>query len=116
MKINKENIIKIWKSRNQIIEGIRNSVFTRDDVRELANERITTCRSNKCGFYDAEGKSEAAFVKGAESCGSCGCKLAWATKALSYECPKGFWPAVLTETEDAHLKEKLGITDEYNLH
>lgn len=104
----KQNIIRLWKQRNQILEGIRNSIFKKEDVEEIASERLSICRTNTCQHHDPTGTSEAAFVKGSESCGHCGCKLSFATRSLSYACPLGFWEAVLTETEDAHLQEKLG--------
>jgi hypothetical protein len=28
----RENIIKIWKSKGQILEGVTNSIFKREDV------------------------------------------------------------------------------------
>jgi hypothetical protein len=101
----KENIIKIWKNKGHIYEGIRNSIFKKEDVEDIANERLLICRSNLCGFYDPLGTSEAAVVKGAESCGNCGCKLSYKTRALSSECPIGLWSSVLTETEESHLKK-----------
>lgn len=108
----KENIIRIWKARNQILEGITNAIFKKEDVELIATERLVFCRSNVCGYHDPDGISAPAVVKGSESCGSCGCKLAWATRSLSYSCPQGHWHEVLTETEEATLKEKLGINDD----
>lgn len=106
------NLIMLWKKKGKIFEGIRNSVFKREDVESVADERLRICRSNECGCYDGEGRSEAAVVKGAESCGSCGCKLSWKSRALSDECPEGYWERVLTETEEAVLKDKLGMGEE----
>lgn len=106
------SLIELWKKRGKIFEGISNSIFKREDVESVAEGRLEICRSNKCGYYDPEGKSEAAVMKGVESCGSCGCKLNWKSRALSDECPEGYWERVLTETEEAVLKEKLGMEDE----
>lgn len=106
------SLIEIWKKRGKIFEGIRNAIFQREDVEVIASERISICRSNVCGYHDPEGRSPAAVVRGAESCGSCGCKLSWKTRALSDACPEGFWEAVLTEAEEAVLKEGLGIEEE----
>lgn len=106
------SLIEIWKKKGKILEGITNSIFKREDVEHIAQERLKICRSNKCGYHDPHGTSEAAVVKGAESCGSCGCKLSWKTRALSDACPEDYWEAVLTETEEAVLKEKLEIPDE----
>jgi hypothetical protein len=105
----KRNLILLWKKKDQIFEGIRNSVFRKEDVEEIAGERLEICRSNRCGFHDPLGQSEAAVMKGEESCGSCGCKLSWKTRALSDACPEGFWEAVVTDTEAAGLKDNLGM-------
>jgi len=65
-------------------------------------------------LYDPIG--EGCVVKRTQPCcnqlkGGCGCSLNWKTRALSDECPKGHWVRVLNETEEAVLKEKLGIQD-----
>ena len=106
------SLIEFWKKKDRIFEGIRNSIFKREDVEAIAEKRLQICRSNACGQHDPNGQSPAAVVKGVESCASCGCKLAWKTRALSDGCPISFWTPVLTDTEEAVLKEKLGITDE----
>ena len=106
-----KSIIEIWKKRNQILEGIRHSVFKREDVEAIAQQRLNICRSNTCGYHDPSGESPAAVIKGVESCASCGCKLAWKTRALSDGCPIDLWKPVLSDTEEAMLKERLGITD-----
>ena len=104
-----KNLILLWKKKDKIFEGIRNAVFRKEDVEEIAEERLKICRSNKCGFHDPLGESEAAMMKGEESCASCGCKLSWKTRALSDACPEGFWEAVVSEVEEAGLKEGLGM-------
>lgn len=106
------NLIEIWKKKDKIFEGITHSIFKRDDVEALAGERLQICRSNVCGYHDPHGSSPAAVVRGAESCASCGCKLAWKTRALSDECPEGFWKALLTDAEEAMLKSNLDMEDE----
>ena len=108
----KKNAIEIWKNRNKILEGIRNSAFKRDDVEQIANERLAICRSNDCGFHDPNGISEAAVVKGQESCSSCVCKLTWKTRSLSSSCPVNSWGAILSDSEEAALNTKLGIDNE----
>jgi hypothetical protein len=108
------NIIRIWKSRNQIIEGIKNAVFRKEDVEEIAHERELICRSNKCGSFDLSG--EGCMVPGTQPCcsqltGGCGCSLKFKLRSLSSFCPKGYWDKVLNEKEEQQLKEKLGIND-----
>jgi hypothetical protein len=106
----KENIIKIWKSKGQILEGITNSIFKKEDVEEIAQARMQICMN--CALYDVQG--EGCFVKGTQPCcdekrGGCGCSLSLKTRALSSECPLGKWKAELTEEEEDQLNQKLGI-------
>ncbi len=107
------NIIKLWKNRGQIIEGITNSIFKKDDVEEIARERHLICKTNQCGFYDPEGISPKAYYPGQESCGACGCKIAWKIRSLSSDCglteidKQPLWNAIITKEEEDKLKEKI---------
>lgn len=106
----KNNIIKLWKSKGQIIEGITNSIFKKEDVEEIAQQRMQICMG--CALYDVHG--EGCFVKGTHPCcneklGGCGCSLSLKTRALSSECPLGKWKAELTEEEEDALNQKLGL-------
>lgn len=103
-------MIRIWKTRNQIIEGISNSVFKKEDVEQIAQQRMSTCR--RCDLYDEQGTG--CLVPGTQPCcneklGGCGCSLHLKTRALSSECPKGKWLAELTQHEEDKLNEKLGL-------
>jgi hypothetical protein len=105
-----KNIIKIWKSKGQIIEGISNSIFKKEDVEEIAEQRMTICST--CQLYTEDNKG--CVVPGTAPCcderqGGCGCSLSLKTRALSSECPLGKWIAELTEDEEDKLKQKLGI-------
>lgn len=107
------NIIKIWKSRGQIIEGITNSIFKREDVEEIAKERMNICLS--CDLYTNE--SDGCEVGGTQPCcnkqkGGCGCSLFFKIRSLSSNCPHpegSKWDAVLTQEEEDTLNKKLGI-------
>ena len=106
----KENIIKIWKSKGQILEGITNSIFKKEDVEEIAEQRMGICFS--CKLYTNDDKG--CMVPGTSPCcdereGGCGCSLSLKTRALSSECPLGKWKAILTEEEEEQLNQKLGL-------
>jgi hypothetical protein len=106
----KNNIFKIWKNKGQILEGISNSIFKKEDVEAIAEQRLTICKG--CKLYDASG--EGCTVPGTQPCcnenlGGCGCSLSLKTRALSSDCPKGKWKAELTEEEEDKLNEKLGL-------
>ena len=109
MKIT-DNIIKIWKSKGQILEGVTNSIFKREDVEEIAKHRMDVCF--KCSFYTE--KDEGCIMPGTGPCcnktiGGCGCSLVWKTRALSSECPKGYWKAEVTQEEEDMINQKLGL-------
>lgn len=106
----KENIIKIWKSKGQIIEGISNSIFKKEDVEQIAQYRMQIC--NECELLDVQG--DGCMVPGTQPCcnekkGGCGCSLSLKTRALSSDCPLSKWEAILTEEEEDKLNEKLGL-------
>jgi hypothetical protein len=98
------SIIKIWKAKNQIFEGIKNKIFKKEHIEEIATERHNIC--NKCPFLDKKG--DKCYVKGTQPCCSlCGCDLSLKTRALSAACDDNKWDAVLSEEEDDKLLENL---------
>jgi hypothetical protein len=106
----KKNIIQIWKNKGQILEGITNSIFKKEDVEEVAEYRMQICR--KCHLYDTQGVG--CMVPGTQPCcnekaGGCGCSLEFKTRSLSSDCPLNKWKAMLSEEEEDKLKEKLGL-------
>ena len=83
------NIKKIWDNKYNIIEGYFNTYinwWNRKNIKQVSNKRLIICRSNICGFYDEHGTSKAAYIKGTESCGLCGCKLIEKTSCLHCNC------------------------------
>jgi hypothetical protein len=106
----KKNIIQIWKTKGQILEGITNSIFKKDDVEEIAEYRMSICK--ECHLYDVQGTG--CMVPGTAPCcnekaGGCGCSLEFKTRSLSSDCPLNRWKAILSEDEEDKLKEKLGL-------
>ena len=106
----RENIIKIWKSKGQITEGIINSIFKKEDVEEIAQQRLAICET--CQLYTTDDKG--CMVPGTTPCcdqrqGGCGCSLTFKLRSLSSECPLGKWGAELTQEEEDQLNQKLGL-------
>ncbi len=91
------SLLKIWKARNEILEGVTNSIFKQDHIEEIAEERKSIC--DMCPFLDTVG-TKCAIPGTAPCCGECGCKLSLLRRSLSSSCPKGFWEALLTESEE----------------
>ena len=110
--MNKKNLIQIWKSKGQIIEGIKNSIFKKEHIEEIAQQRMHICEM--CSLYDVQG--EGCMVPGTQPCcnekmGGCGCSLSLKTRSLSSSCPltPPKWEAILSEEEEDKLNEKLGL-------
>lgn len=106
----RENIIQIWKAKGQILEGVANSIFKKEDVEEIAKQRMNICHF--CDLYTESDKG--CMVGGTAPCcnqdlGGCGCSLTFKTRSLSSDCPKGYWKAELTQEEEDQLNQKLGI-------
>jgi hypothetical protein len=106
----RENIIKIWKAKGQILEGVTNSIFKREDVEDIAQQRMQICE--KCALYTMQ--NEGCMVAGTGPCcnqliGGCGCSLGFKTRSLSSDCPKGHWKAEVSQEEEDMINQKLGI-------
>jgi hypothetical protein len=105
-----KNIIQIWKSKGQILEGITNSIFKKEDVEEIAKERMNICLF--CDLYTET--DTGCMIPGTAPCcnqdlGGCGCSLSLKTRSLSSECPNDYWKAELTEEEEDKLNAKLKL-------
>ena len=71
-------IHKIWKEKDKILEGIRNRIFKKADVEDIAAERMRICET--CPFLDKGGST--CLVPGTQPCCSmCGCSLGINTRA-----------------------------------
>lgn len=109
----KNNLLYIWKSKGQILEGIGNSVFKKQHIEEIANNRMEICSS--CSLYDVVGTG--CMVTGTQPCcnkekGGCGCSLSLKTRSLSSDCPHPDgpkWTAILSQEEEDKLNHTLGL-------
>jgi len=102
-------ILEIWKKRGKILEGIKNSVFTKQHVEEIALKRKAICDS--CPNLDTAG--DTCFIPGSQPCCSlCGCKLSFKQRALSDRCDEGRWDSILSDQEEEALNTALNIKEE----
>ncbi len=102
--MNFKKFLGAFKNTPQIVEGIKNNIFKQEHVEAEAALRWAICK--KCVYLDKLGDSCA--VPGTQPCCSdCGCSLAFKTRSLSSECPKGKWPALMTEEEEELLNEQI---------
>ena len=101
------SLIKIWKAKGQIYEGIKNSIFKKEHIEQIASERMAVCRG--CPHIDLKG-NKCEIPGTAPCCGLCGCKLSLKTRSLSSQCADESnqrWSAVLTEDEEDKLNQNL---------
>lgn len=103
------SLIKIWKEKGKILEGLKNRMFKQEHIEEIANERRAICE--KCPHIDKKGTE--CLVKGTQPCcGKCGCSLALKLRSLSSGCgdeqnPR--WDAVLDNLEEEMLEDSLKV-------
>jgi hypothetical protein len=91
------SLIKLWKEKGKILEGVKNSVFKQEHIEEIAKARMAIC--NSCPHIDNEGSK--CYMAGTQPCcGECGCKLSFKTRSLSSSCPNDNWKAITSEDEE----------------
>ncbi len=96
--------LKAFKNSKEILEGIKNNIFKQEHIEAEAEARFDICK--QCTALDREGLH--CLMSGTEPCcAECGCSLELKTRSLSSECPRGKWPAIMTEDEEDLLIEKL---------
>lgn len=104
-----KGVIRIWKEKNKILEGIRNNIFKKADVEHIAAERMEVCST--CPHLDTEGSK--CMVPGTgPCCGLCGCSLSLKTRALSAGCDDKRWEAVLSEDEQMLVERQISLEDD----
>ncbi|MDA8685569.1 hypothetical protein N9L94_00950 [Robiginitalea sp.] len=97
-------LINAFGNMPSILEGIKNKVFTKEDVEEVAAIRWGICDS--CQYVDHVGTH--CVVPGSQPCCSdCGCILSLKIRSMSAECPKGKWSAFMSEDDEKKLKDSL---------
>ena len=100
MRIDK--LLNAVKHLDQVYEGVKNNIWKDDYVEIIASDRYKICQS--CEQFDVKGRDCAA--PGTQPCCSdCGCSLAFKIRALSSACPMKKWDVVMTEEEEAKLKQ-----------
>ena len=91
------SLIKLWKEKGKILEGVKNSIFKQEHIEEVAASRMAICE--ECELIDRIGTK--CYMAGTQPCcGDCGCKLSFKTRSLSSSCPKGKWNALTSEDEE----------------
>lgn len=104
-----KGVIRIWKEKNKILEGIKNNIFKKADVEHIAAERMEICST--CPHLDTEGSK--CMVPGTGPCCSlCGCSMSLKTRALSAGCDDKRWEAIVSEDEQELLDRQISLEDD----
>ena len=103
-----KDVIRVWKEKGKILEGIRNNIFKKADVEHIAAERMDIC--NSCPHLDKEGSK--CVVPGTGPCCSlCGCSMSLKTRALSASCDDKRWEAIVDEHEQMLIDRQTSLED-----
>ena len=106
------SLIKVWKNKGKILEGVKNRIFKKEHIEEVFNERMEICK--KCPFIDEKG--DECYVPGTQPCCSkCGCSLSLKLRSLSSGCgdeenPK--WDPVLDDMEAEMIEDSINGPEE----
>lgn len=91
-----------------ILEGINNSIFVKDSIEKIAEERISICRTCPYNSEVARANGDSIMRKD-EHCLNCGCNLHLKTRALSAQCPltPPLWTSLASNEESQKILEVL---------
>lgn len=98
------SIKNIWNNRKDILEGLKNNVFKKEDVEVIYEERLNICKG--CEHYDIKG-TDCAVPGTNPCCGHCGCSIGLKLRCLSCSCPIKKWDKLLTQTDVTKNFDKL---------
>jgi|TARA_B100000035_G_scaffold262786_1_gene234295 hypothetical protein len=101
-RINK--LINAFGNLDQIANGIKNKLFQKEEIEEIAWKRWQIC--TQCNYFDTVG-NECAVPGTAPCCSDCGCILNLKVRSLSSRCPQGKWEAFMNEDMEDDLKNSL---------
>ncbi len=120
-----ELLPEIWKNKSQIVEGIKNLTFKKNDIEELAIYRKSICE--KCIWFNKNQKDkpfeeipevirklkskewiEEVTSSNNEKCIHCGCGLGSQSlklRCLSCQCPIGKWQPATSIEEQKEIEK-----------
>lgn len=90
-----------------ILEGVWNSIFIRDEIEKIANERQEICKGCPLNSDYQKMFNKYKTFRPDYHCTSCGCNIVTKSRAMSNYCPIGKWMAEMTEEEENELTKKL---------
>lgn len=84
------------------MEGIKNSIFPKEAVEEVAAERLAICKA--CNYHSSNAKSKGYKTSRIDDhCTHCSCTLHTKTRSMHAACPIKKWEAIITPDEQQSL-------------
>ena len=102
MKFNK--IIGAFGNMDQILEGVKNKVFKKQHIEDIADIRWMECA--QCPELDTTG-NKCAVSATKPCCGACGCSIGLKIRALSASCPMGKWKSITNNHSEKLIKKQI---------
>lgn len=90
-----------------LLEGAWNSVFVKENIEKIAEERLEICKGCSHNSDHAKKFNNYKTIRPDFHCTLCGCDLHMKTRCLSCECPIKKWLVQVSEGDDALINEKL---------
>lgn len=90
-----------------ILEGTWNSIFIKESIEKIAQERIKVCEECPLNSTAQKKNNNYKTFRPDFHCRDCGCNLHAKTRSLSEKCPQGRWVAQLSQEEEFELTKKL---------
>ena len=97
-------LINAFGNLDLIYEGIKNKVFTKAEVEEIAAIRAQIC--SQCEYFDMSG-AHCAVPGTPPCCAECGCIINLKVRSMSAGCPKNKWLPFIPKKMEDKLKENL---------
>lgn len=100
-----------------ILEGAWNSIFIKEEIEKVANERQEICKGCSMNSDHAKRFNKYKTFRPDYHCVSCGCNIIMKTRSMAEHCPLDKWPAQMSKEEEEELTKKLekdGSTDGKN--
>lgn len=88
-----QNFIKtVWANKNEILDGVKNTMFKTEEVEQIARRRLIVCNTCEHKSHD-----KCAVPGTGPCCDLCGCSLKLKTRSISTDCPDSSprWKAVI---------------------
>lgn len=99
-----------------ILEGLKNTIFVREEVEKIAEERYSicgTCPKNSSNLFMNDPGPYYSSIRPDEHCTECACNLHAKVRSLHTACPLEKWLAVATPDEAVEVLKVITTNDDY---